>query len=90
LKNQGIILHWIRRLARDGMTVVFTTHQPQHADLVADDALLMFEGQRYIDGPAAQTLTENNLRELFGVELRRVAVDGDDGRSHAIVPIWPR
>jgi len=89
LKNQGIVLRWIRRLAGDGMTVIFTTHQPQHADLVADEALLMFEGNRSVAGPAGDTLTESHLRELFEVELRRVAVGDDQRRMNAIVPIWP-
>ncbi len=60
LKNQAVILDWIATLARrDGLTILFTTHHPEHALAVADDALLMLDENRYAFGPAADILNEN-------------------------------
>ncbi len=49
LKNQGLVLSWIFRLAREhGLTIVFATHQPHHALAVADDVLLMGTGDHVL------------------------------------------
>jgi len=88
LRNQGVILGWIKRLAEQGLTIVLTTHQPQHAHAVADDALLMFGSTRHISGPVSTTMTEENLSELFSVELRSVRIDIAGQQVTSVVPIW--
>jgi iron complex transport system ATP-binding protein len=88
LRNQGVVLGWIKRLAGQGLTIVFTTHQPQHAHAVADDALLMFGSTRHVSGPASTTMTEENLSELFGVELRPVRIEVGGQQVTSVVPIW--
>ena len=90
LKNQGLVLEWIERLAhRDGLTVVFTTHHPQHAQAVADQVLLMFGGSDYACGPAADVLTESNLQRLYGIEMRRVALEISGQSISTFVPVYP-
>lgn len=88
LKNQVLVLDWIRRLSReDGLSVVFTTHHPQHALAVAHNALLMMENTHYVLGSAAQVLTEDNLHALYGIDLKQVSLSlrGKDYRT--FVPI---
>ncbi|PPQ37766.1 ABC transporter ATP-binding protein [Rhodopila globiformis] len=76
LRNQAVILDWIRRLSRRrGLTVLFSTHHPQHALEVADDALLMLERDGLAFGPVDEVLSEANLLALYGIPLRRVAFD---------------
>ena len=50
-KNQDKVLNLLARL-RDmhGMTIVFSTHMPQHAVEIASDVLLMTSGDRYVTG----------------------------------------
>lgn len=88
LRHQQVVLQWIRRLAHhDGLTVVFSTHQPQHADVVADDAVLVFGPSRVVMGTVAEVLRPEPLADLFGVELQRAAfVNGTDAR--VLVPRW--
>ncbi|MDR3763913.1 MAG: ABC transporter ATP-binding protein [Acidobacteriota bacterium] len=75
LRNQAMILDWITRLSRhDGLTVVFTTHNPQHALAVADNALLMLGQERYVCGTAREALSEDNLKALYCVDIRRVSI----------------
>ncbi|WP_022724162.1 ABC transporter ATP-binding protein [Rhodopseudomonas sp. B29] len=86
LANQGVVLRLIRRLVRDkGMTVVFTTHHPDHALAVADKVLMM-TGEP-VFGPAATTLDDANLSRLYGVPVRRVAVIADGERIETTVPV---
>jgi iron complex transport system ATP-binding protein len=90
LKNQEVILKWIDRLARkEGLTVVFTTHHPHHALAVADQTLLMLGEEAYACGKASEVLTEDNLRKLYGVELRRMDFEFDGERLGTIAPVYP-
>ncbi|WP_047307006.1 ABC transporter ATP-binding protein [Rhodopseudomonas palustris] len=86
LANQGVVLRLIRRLVRDdGMTVVFTTHHPDHALAVADKVLMM--AGEPVFGPATTTLDEANLARLYGVPVRRVTIVADGERIEATVPV---
>src|SRR5262249_49104758 len=70
-KNQGVILEWIRHLSRvDGLTVVFTTHYPNHALAVADEALLMLGESELASGTIDSVLTDERLEALYGMPLK--------------------
>ncbi|KPF99910.1 iron ABC transporter ATP-binding protein [Rhodopseudomonas sp. AAP120] len=86
LANQGVVLRLIRRLVREeGMTVLFTTHHPDHALAVADKVLMM-TGEP-VFGPVATTLDEANLARLYGVAVRRVTVEVEGRLVEATVPV---
>ncbi len=90
LRNQEQVLRIIHRLPRErDATVLFTTHHPHHAALVADHALLMYRPGHCVAGEAAQVMSQANLEELYGVEIRRLPVGGDDesGRASVLTPI---
>jgi iron complex transport system ATP-binding protein len=57
-----------------------TTHHPHHALAVADDVLLMLGQTDFACGAAGEVLTEENLRALYGVDLRRLVFE-DGGRT---------
>lgn len=85
LRHQQTVLAWIRRLAReDGYTIVFSTHQPQHADLVADDIVLIESGGRVDFGARDVMLTAERVGALFGVEMARATL----GETRVLVPSW--
>jgi iron complex transport system ATP-binding protein len=89
LKNQFLILDQIAQLSRhDGLTVLFTTHHPHHALEIADDALLMLGAQKFVFGPVADVLTEENLHALYGVALRRVAFRHGAETIETIAPVF--
>jgi len=89
LKNQGVILQWIARLARhDGLTILFTTHQPSQALAVADHALLMQSERECCFGPAPEILTEPNLQELYGVPLRRIQFEHEGRQRETFAPVY--
>jgi iron complex transport system ATP-binding protein len=64
--NQSLILGQLARLARDGASVVFTTHHPDDGLRVADRALLLRGGKLLASGPAAGTINSENLSALYG------------------------
>ncbi|MHA7777108.1 ABC transporter ATP-binding protein [Roseibium sp. M-1] len=71
-KNQDKVLELIARLRTGhGMTIVFTTHTPLHAVEVASHVLLMKSGRDYLFGPVQQTLTAENLSDLYDLPIGR-------------------
>lgn len=90
LKNQIVVLDWITRLSQqDGLTVLFTTHHPQHALAVADNALLMLGGNRFDRGPVSEVLSEQNLRVLYGVDIKHLSFDHQGALHETLVPVLP-
>lgn len=84
-KNQEIVIELLRRLNRElGLTIVFTTHAPQHALVLASDVLLMRDRTHYRYGPTEEVLTAKNLTELYGVEIDRAEFVGS--RSFTFAP----
>lgn len=65
--------------------ILFTTHDPNHALVAADDVLMMMPDGREQFGPVSDMICPNLLAELYGVEM--VWVNMPDGRQ-AILPAF--
>ncbi len=86
LKNQVRVLSLLRELMADGMALLLSTHHPDHALHLADQAVLLGSG-RALTGPAAQLLTEPALTALYGVPVRTLPYsDGGTARRTVVVP----
>jgi ABC-2 type transport system ATP-binding protein len=48
--NQGVLEDLVRELARDGSTIVFSTHVMQHAERLCDKLLLIARGRKLFEG----------------------------------------
>jgi iron complex transport system ATP-binding protein len=91
LKNQTMILEWIAKLSRrDGLTVVLTTHHPNHALAIADNVLLMTGQDQCIFGPTEETLSDSNLTNLYGVSLTRVSFEHGGRTAETVATILPK
>jgi iron complex transport system ATP-binding protein len=74
--NQVRVLRELRRLAADGYAVVFSSHDPGQAFLAASGALLLVRGGALRQGTPEDVITADNLRQVYGVDVRVTAVDG--------------
>ena len=81
--NQVRVLREIRRLAGEGYAVVFSTHDPGQAFLAAGRVLLIAHGGAFRQGAPEEVITAQNLREVYGVEVRIAAFDG----ARACLPV---
>ncbi|XSG84433.1 MAG: ABC transporter ATP-binding protein [Methylohalobius sp. ZOD2] len=89
LHNQSVILDLIGRLADEReLTILFTTHQPQHALAVADSAMLLTDSALPVTGPVDQVMTEEMLAQLYGIPLRRVRVEHQGRTEDSFVPLF--
>jgi iron complex transport system ATP-binding protein len=81
--NQVRVLREIRRLATEGYAVVFSSHDPGQAFLAASRVLLLARGGARRQGTPDEVITADNLRQVYGVEVRVAAVDG----ARACLPV---
>lgn len=70
--NQGKVMAQMRRLADEGLGVLFTTHDPNQALRYADRVMLLRDGRSLGSGPAAALLTSANLAALYGSAVETV------------------
>ncbi len=85
LKNQVRVLRLLRELMTDGMAVLLSTHHPDHALYLADQAVLLTpNGPR--TGDALELLSEKELTALYGVGVSTMPyVDGPSTRRTVVV-----
>ncbi len=76
--NQGRVMREIRRLAAEGLGVLFTTHDPNQALRHADRVMMLRDGQALASGRADELLTPDRLEQLYGVPIETVT--DRDGR----------
>ena len=67
--NQIRVLNAVKSLAKEGYTVLLSTHNPQHALWYADRVLALKDGRVAAFGPAHETLTETLLEALYGTRV---------------------
>jgi iron complex transport system ATP-binding protein len=77
------VLREIRRLAAEGYAVVFSSHDPSQAFLAASRVLLLAPGGALRQGTPEDVITADNLRQVYGVDVRVTAVDG----ARACLPV---
>jgi len=70
--NQLRVLGEIRRLRDDGIGILMSTHQPEHALEVADRIALLEGGRIVAQGPPHETATPERLAHLYRADLAAV------------------
>ena len=71
--NQLRVLEHIAQLRAQGMAVLMTTHQPEHALRIADRMALLGGGRLVALGAPDATATPERLAQLYGVSAQAVA-----------------
>jgi len=81
--NRVRVLAEIDRLRAHGMTILFSTHEPDQALAHADRALLLADGRPLALDAVDRALTATNIERLYGTPVRLVKLDT---RRFACVP----
>ncbi len=85
--NQVRVLEQVAALARGGIGILLSTHDPDQAFLCADRVVLLRDGGIHAHGAPAEVVTAANLRALYGVDVNVVEIALPDGRpSRACLP----
>lgn len=76
LANRRAVHNVLRGLAGGGVTVVFSTHDPNLAASMADHVVLLGRGAVLASGPAESVLTGDLLSTTYGVPVKVAACEG--------------
>jgi iron complex transport system ATP-binding protein len=68
--NQIRVLQKIGELAASGISILFSSHDPDHALLAAHRALLLGEGRALELGAPKEVIRSDTLERLYGVPIR--------------------
>jgi iron complex transport system ATP-binding protein len=88
--NQVRVLDTITGLARDGIGVLLSTHDPDQVFLCADRVALVHHGAVTDIGPPERGLDAGVLRELYGVDVRISEVEFDGRSRRVCIPAMMR
>ncbi|MDH2397045.1 ABC transporter ATP-binding protein [Providencia rettgeri] len=89
LANQDSVLSVLRDLAiHRGMTILFTSHYPQHALHIADYSLLLFNSSGCLFGETEQILTEENLTQLYQLPVAIMPMDYQGRQTQGVIPLF--
>ncbi|SHK06816.1 iron complex transport system ATP-binding protein [Pseudonocardia thermophila] len=86
LRNQGRVLAVLSSLAEEGMTVVMTTHHPDHALRIADRTMLIVDADDVRIGATTELLTGDTLTELYGLPISTIDVPVGGREERIVVP----
>lgn len=87
MKNQLMIVNTIERVAREFKTsCLINTHFPNHALKISDTTLMMGYGNKQLQGKTMDIVTENNIREFFGVCSKVIPLRAESEKYYTIFP----
>ena len=84
--NQLRVLEQARSLAREGYTVIQTTHHPEQSYMFSDRILAIQKGRVLTEGNPKDVLTKDTLHALYGVEVDVVSLYED--RARICIPAY--
>jgi len=79
-KNQAMVLRTVKNLSEKGMTIVMTSHFPNHVWKIGTSVAMLGSGQIVAQGPVDAVMTEENLSKTYGVEV--IIYDAQSGNYH--------
>lgn len=78
--NTVRVLSTVRQLAREGMSIVQSTHQPDQAFLYADKTLVINEGRVHAFGDPKDVITKGLVSTIYDVDVEVNSLYGDKVR----------
>jgi iron complex transport system ATP-binding protein len=84
--NQIRVLLQVKQLSRQGYSIIFSTHNPDHAFLFADRVLALHNNRLAASGIPAEALTEELIQTLYGVP---VIIRRDGTGTPNCMPVMP-
>jgi iron complex transport system ATP-binding protein len=67
--NQVRVMNEIRSLAREGYTIIQSSHNPDQTFLYSDRILALQDGKVLAHGSPAEIVNEDLMRTLYGIDI---------------------
>ena len=78
--NTMRVLSCVRQLAREGLSIVQSTHNPDHAFLYSDATMVLSKGGLKAFGDPREVITSELISELYDIEVEVNSLYGDKVR----------
>ena len=78
--NTMRVLSCVRQLAREGLSIVQSTHNPDHAFLYSDATMVLSKGGLKAFGNPHDVITSELISELYDIEVEVKSLYGDKVR----------
>ncbi len=85
--NQVRVVQRISALAGSGISILFSSHAPDHAFLCARRALLLAQGRVLEIGPPREVIRADTLQRMYGVSVKVIDLGGG---GHTCLPAIAR
>ena len=67
MKNQHLVLSTLKKITQqEGKTIIFSSHNPNHALFLKSNVVILNKGVLYNQGPSNKTIKVENLKEIYG------------------------
>jgi iron complex transport system ATP-binding protein len=73
------VIDRVRTLAAKGLAIIMTTHSPDHAFMCNSNVVLLQKGVTAKFGRAIDVITERNMQQAYGVNVKVVEFVGENG-----------
>lgn len=86
--NQVRLLEQIKKLSQKGMSIIMTSHFPNHVFLCSTKVALMQRNDIFMTGRVDEIITEENLKCAYGINVRITSIEDDNGNIiKACIPL---
>lgn len=76
LANKNRIMKILKSLKSDGVTILFTSHEPDVASCLSDRVILMGRDFSIVQGSVDEVLTKDNLSRIYNIPIEIKEIDG--------------
>jgi iron complex transport system ATP-binding protein len=86
--NQKKVLNQLKLLnSEKKITILYTTHYPQHAFYLSNKVLLMFK-DNYLFDTTEKLMTNETLSRLYGIDIKKVCFEEKGENIQSVIPIF--
>lgn len=82
--HQMRVLKEVHKLSQQGYTVIMSTHNPEHAFMFANKAVIIQNGQVLCEGAPQEVMTNAVLKRIYGIDLELLDLQLRTGKNYKV------
>ncbi|MCC7573898.1 MAG: ABC transporter ATP-binding protein [Candidatus Methanofastidiosum sp.] len=79
--NQIRVLEVIDQMAKNGLSILMTSHFPDHAFLVSNKVAIMKDGSLIDEGTPNEVITNESMKKIYGIDVEVTYMEGNINRK---------
>ena len=69
MKNQNLVLSILKEIAKEGKTIILSSHNPNHALFLDANVILIHDGAVKEEGSAKELIKVEKLKPIYGDQV---------------------